>query len=56
MNRKIRKRSEVLSHRKAQYDKALDGVLSGKLPPAYMAKRWGKLKPVLPKKKHRKSL
>jgi hypothetical protein len=56
MNRKTRKRSEVLSHRTAQYDKALDGVISGKLPPTYMTKRWGKLKPVLPKRKHHKSL
>ncbi len=47
--RNIRKLKELQGHRIAQYEKALDGVISGDMPPEYMAKRWEKLKPVKPK-------
>lgn len=42
--RNKRKFEEVLNHRENQYNKALDGLLSGKLPPDYAATRWRKLK------------
>lgn len=45
--RKVKiKKAECLSHRQAQYDKALDGVIEGDLPPEYLNKRWEKLKAI----------
>lgn len=40
------KRKECISHRQAQYDKALDGVIDGTLPPEYVTQRWQKLKEI----------
>lgn len=45
LKRKL-KLKECLSHRQAQYEKALDGVIEGKLPPEYLNKRWQKLKDI----------
>lgn len=44
-NRKSRIKKELcISHRQAQYEKALDGLIRGELPPAYASERWSKLK------------
>ncbi len=39
-----RKKSELKSHRVAQYEKSLDGLIEGKIPVEYVTKRWYKLK------------
>lgn len=36
----------VVAHREVQYDKALDGLIKGIIPPAYVAERWNKLKDI----------
>lgn len=46
MNTRKLKKKQCLSHRQAQYEKALDGVIAGKLPPEYAYKRYKKLKEV----------
>ncbi len=43
---KKQRRKECLGHRQAQYEKALDGVIEGKLPASYVTKRWKKLKQI----------
>jgi hypothetical protein len=48
-----RKRTEVLSHRWTQFDKAIDGLMNGTHSPEYVKERWDKLKPILPKRKTR---
>ena len=40
------KHREVLSHHQVQYEKALDGVIEGRLPPSYLHERFLKLKAV----------
>jgi hypothetical protein len=40
------KKANCLKHRQAQYFKALDGLMEGKLPPEYVSKRFGKLKEI----------
>lgn len=50
--RNRRKLSKLLNHRKAQYERALDGVINGTHSPEYAKERWQKLKPVLPRRKH----
>lgn len=42
--KKIRKYKEVKLHRDWQYQKAIQGVIDGDLPPEYSAKRWQKKK------------
>ncbi len=46
MNARKIKKSNCLRHRQAQYEKALDGVIEGKLPPSYVSERWQKLKQI----------
>lgn len=45
-HRRTQKRKECLSHRQVQYEKALDGVIEGNLPPEYASVRWEKLKEI----------
>jgi hypothetical protein len=45
--REKRKKMQLKSHRIAQYDKALDGLLAGTHSPQYVHDRWQKLKKVL---------
>ncbi len=40
------KRKECVSHRQVQFDKALDGLIDGKLPPEYVHERYLKLKEI----------
>ncbi len=40
------KKAECLSHRQIQYEKALDGVIEGTIPPEYLHERYLKLKAV----------
>lgn len=42
--RERRKRLECISHRVAQFDKALDGLIAGTHSPEYVNKRWQLLK------------
>jgi hypothetical protein len=49
--RSNRKRSEALSHKTTQYDKALFGILDGTHTPAYSKERWEKVKPFITKSK-----
>lgn len=41
-----RKRNECLNHRQVQYEKALDGLLEGRIPPDYVNERYRKLKDI----------
>jgi hypothetical protein len=43
-HRERRKKTECLNHRQVQYEKALDGVIQGYIPPEYAKTRWQKLK------------
>ena len=45
--REKRKRLELMSHRVAQYDKAIDGLIAGTHSPQYVAERWQKLRKLL---------
>ncbi len=40
------KKGNCLRHRQVQYDKALDGLMEGKLPPEYVSERYQKLKEI----------
>ncbi len=40
------KKANVLNHRRVQYEKALDGLIEGKLPPEYVSERYQKLKEI----------
>lgn len=42
--------AEVRTHRKLQYEKALDLVIEGKAPPEYAKERYEKYKRVKPKR------
>ena len=44
MNKSKLKRKECLAHRQVQYEKALDGLIAGTIPPEYVHERWLKLK------------
>ncbi len=46
MNAARRKRIQCIKHREQQYEKALDGIIEGKLPPSYAQTRWQKLKEI----------
>ncbi len=40
------KRKQCLNHRQAEWEKALDGLIAGKVSPEYVTERWDKLKQV----------
>ncbi len=46
MNKSKLKKTECLKHREVQYEKALDGVMAGEIPPSYATERFNKLKQV----------